>query len=216
MSWTLSPATVFAASPVVPVMVIDDLTQAVPMARALLAGGITVFEVTLRTRAALDAITAIREALPDALVGAGTVLSPAQYDQALQAGAQFVISPGFTPALLAHALTGPAPLIPGVSTPSEIMQALELGYTHLKFFPAEANGGAPALKAISAPLPQVCFCPTGGIGPKNVADYLALKCVATVGGSWMLPADKLASGDWAAVSALSRQAVEQIKQLRPA
>lgn len=216
MSWTLSPATVFAASPVVPVMVIDDLTQAVPMARALLAGGIGVFEVTLRTPAALDAITAIREAMPDALVGAGTVLNPAQYDAAVTAGAQFVISPGFTPALLAHALSGPAPLIPGVSTPSEIMQALELGYTHLKFFPAEANGGAPALKAISAPLPLVRFCPTGGIGPKNLADYLALKCVATVGGSWMLPADKLAAGDWTAVTELSRLAVEQIRQLRPA
>jgi len=216
MSWTISPATVFAASPVVPVMVINKVEQAVPMARALLEGGIGVFEVTLRTEAALAAISAIHEALPDALVGAGTVLSPAQYDAAVAAGAQFVISPGFTPNLLRHAKQGPAPLIPGVSTPSEIMQALELGYTQLKFFPAEANGGAAALKAIAAPLPQVSFCPTGGIGPHNLEQYLALNCVATVGGSWMLPADKLAADDWTGVTVLSTEAVAQVRTLRPA
>ena len=151
MNWTLSPATVFATSPVVPVMVIDDLAHAVPMAKALAAGGITVFEITLRTPVALDAIRAIREAMPEALVGAGTVLNPQQYDDAVAAGAQFIISPGFTDKLLAHAAANAVPLIPGVSTPSEVMTALDLGYTHLKFFPAEANGGAPALQAISAP-----------------------------------------------------------------
>jgi len=216
MSWTISPAAVFAASPVVPVMVINKVEHAVPMARALLEGGINVFEVTLRTEAALAAISAISQALPDALGGAGTVLGPHQYDAAVAAGSQFVISPGFTPALLRHARQGSAPLIPGVSTPSEIMQALELGYTHLKFFPAEANGGAAALKAIAAPLPQVSFCPTGGIGPHNLEQYLALKCVATVGGSWMLPADALAAEDWSGVTRLSREAVAQVRMLRSA
>ena len=214
MNWTLSPATVFAASPVVPVMVIDDLAHAVPMAKALAAGGITVFEITLRTPVALDAIRAIREAMPDAWVGAGTILNPQQYDEAVAAGAQFIISPGFTDKLLVHAAANAVPLIPGISTPSEVMTALDLGYTHLKFFPAEANGGAPALQAISAPLAQVKFCPTGGIGPKNVAAYLALKCVATVGGSWMIPADKVKAGDWAGITALSAEAVALINGLK--
>ena len=214
MNWTLSPATVFAASPVVPVMVINDLAHAVPMAKALAAGGITVFEITLRTPVALDAIRAIREAMPDAWVGAGTILNPQQYDEAVAAGAQFIISPGFTDKLLVHAAANAVPLIPGISTPSEVMTALDLGYTHLKFFPAEANGGAPALQAISAPLAQVKFCPTGGIGPKNVAAYLALKCVATVGGSWMIPADKVKAGDWAGITALSAEAVALINGLK--
>ena len=214
MNWNLSPAAIFAASPLVPVMVIDDLEQAVPMTQALAAGGITVYEVTLRTPAALQAIKAIREALPDALVGAGTVLNPQQYDAAVEAGAQFVISPGFTTELLQHARKHAVPLIPGVATPSEIMTAYSLGYDHLKFFPAETNGGAPALKAISAPLPQIRFCPTGGISPKNVHDYLALSCVGTVGGSWMLPADALKQGDWQRVTQLSKEAVELVKSLR--
>ncbi|MDD2343027.1 MAG: bifunctional 4-hydroxy-2-oxoglutarate aldolase/2-dehydro-3-deoxy-phosphogluconate aldolase, partial [Tolumonas sp.] len=153
-------------------------------------------------------------AMPDALVGAGTILNPQQYDDAVAAGAQFIISPGFTDKLLAHAAAHAVPLIPGVSTPSEVMTALDLGYTHLKFFPAEANGGAPALQAISAPLAQVKFCPTGGIGPKNVAAYLALKCVATVGGSWMIPADKVKAGDWAGITALSAEAVALINGLK--
>lgn len=214
MNWNLSPAAVFAASPLVPVMVIDDLNQAVPMTQALAAGGITVYEVTLRTPAALQAIKAIREALPNALVGAGTVLNPQQYDAAVEAGAQFVISPGCTVELLQHVRQQAVPLIPGVATPSEIMTAYSLGYDHLKFFPAEANGGAPALKAISAPLPQIRFCPTGGISPKNVHDYLALSCVGTVGGSWMLPADALKQGDWQRVTQLSKEAVELVKSLR--
>lgn len=214
MNWNLSPAAIFAASPLVPVMVIDDLNQAVPMTQALAAGGITVYEVTLRTPAALQAIKAIREALPDALVGAGTVLNPQQYDAAVEAGAQFVISPGCTAELLQHARQRAVPLIPGVATPSEIMTAYSMGYDHLKFFPAEANGGAPALKAISAPLPQIRFCPTGGISPKNVNEYLALSCVGTVGGSWMLPADALKQGDWQRVTQLSKEAVELVKSLR--
>lgn len=211
-NWNVSPAEVFAASPLVPVMVITDLEQAVPMAEALLAGGISVFEITLRTPVALAAIERIARAMPEAMVGAGTVINAAQYDAAVAAGARFVISPGMTPALLAHAARGSTPLIPGVATPSEVMQALEAGYDHLKFFPAEANGGTKALAAIAAPLPQVRFCPTGGIGPKNVADYLALKSVATVGGSWMLPADTVKAGNWDEVTRLSREAVALVSR----
>jgi len=214
MSWQVEPAAVFAASPVVPVMVIKRVEDAVPMAKALAEGGITVFEITLRTPAALDAIRAIAQALPDTLVGAGTVLTPEQYDAAVEAGAKFIISPGYTRTLMEHAKQGSAPLIPGVATPSEIMTALELGYDHLKFFPAEANGGAAALKAIAAPLAQVKFCPTGGVSPKNVADYVALGCVATVGGTWMLPADAIDSGDWATITALTKEAVELVNSLK--
>jgi len=214
MSWQVEPAAVFAASPVVPVMVIKRVEDAVPMAKALAEGGITVFEITLRTPAALDAIRAIADALPDTLVGAGTVLTPEQYDAAVEAGAKFIISPGYTRTLLEHAKHGSAPLIPGVATPSEIMTALELGYDHLKFFPAEANGGAAALKAIAAPLAQVKFCPTGGVSPKNVADYVALGCVATVGGTWMLPADVIDAGDWATITALTKDAVELVNSLK--
>ena len=212
MNWSLDPTAVFSASPVVPVMVIEQLEDALPLAEALLAGGITVFEITLRTACALDAIHAIATAMPDALVGAGTGINTVQYDAAVAAGAKFVISPGMTPTLLAHAKQGSVPLIPGVCTPSEIMQALELGYTHLKFFPAEANGGAAALAAIAGPLPQVRFCPTGGISPTNVAEYTALPCVATVGGSWMLPKKAIRSGDWGHISHLAHEAAVLARQ----
>ena len=152
--------------------------------------------------------------MPDALVGAGTVLSAEQFDQAVAAGAKFVISPGATPALLKHAAASDVALIPGTATPSEMMQALELGYDHLKFFPAEINGGAAALKAISAALPQLSFCPTGGVSPKNVASYLAVKCVKTIGGSWMIPSDAVEAGDWAKVEQLTAEAVALVKSLR--
>ncbi len=214
MNWKISPSEVFAASPVLPVMVIKNVEDAVPMAKALAEGGITAFEVTLRTDAALDSIRAIAEAMPDSMIGAGTIINPEQYDAAVAAGAKFVISPGYSRRLLEHALQGTAPLIPGISTPSEIITALDLGYDHLKFFPAEANGGAPALKSISAPLPQVTFCPTGGVSPSNVADYLNLSCVATVGGSWMLPNDAIEAGDWSRITTLSRTAVELIQSLK--
>ncbi|HEY5714778.1 MAG TPA: bifunctional 4-hydroxy-2-oxoglutarate aldolase/2-dehydro-3-deoxy-phosphogluconate aldolase [Psychromonas sp.] len=213
MNWIISPEQVFACSPIVPVMVINNVADAVPMAKALAAGGITVFEVTLRTAAALEAIRAIAAAMPEAMIGAGTVINTQQYDAAVAAGAKFVISPGYSKTLLEHAAKGSAPLIPGVATPSEIITALELGYDHLKFFPAEANGGAAALKAIAGPLPQVRFCPTGGVSPGNVADYMALNCVATVGGSWMIPNDAIASGDWAKVTELAKQAVSLIASL---
>ncbi|OBW92821.1 keto-deoxy-phosphogluconate aldolase [Gallibacterium genomosp. 3] len=214
MKWILQPQAVFSASPVVPVMVIKKLEDALPMAKALQAGGINVFEITLRSSVALDAIKLLSKEVPDALVGAGTVLSAEQYDQAVAAGAKFVISPGATPALLKHAVASDVALIPGTATPSEMMQALELGYDHLKFFPAEINGGAPALKAISAALPQLSFCPTGGVSPKNVANYLAVDCVKTIGGSWMIPNDAVAAGDWTKVTELTAEAVALVKSLR--
>jgi len=213
MNWTISPADVFACSPVVPVMVIRNIDDALPMAKALAAGGIGIFEVTLRTEVALEAIGVIAAAMPEAMIGAGTVINAQQYDAAVAAGAKFVISPGYSQVLLEHAKTGTAPLIPGISTPSEIVTALQLGYDHLKFFPAEANGGAAALKAIAGPLPQVRFCPTGGISLSNVADYMALNCVATVGGSWMIPNDAIERGDWAKVTELSKQAISLIESL---
>ncbi len=214
MNWIISPEQVFACSPIVPVMVINNVADAVPMAKALAAGGITVFEVTLRTEAALEAIRAIAAAMPEAMVGAGTVINTRQYDAAVAAGGKFVISPGYSKTLLEHAAKGSVPLIPGVATPSEIITALELGYNHLKFFPAEANGGAAALKAIAGPLPQVRFCPTGGVGPDNVADYMKLNCVATVGGSWMIHNDVIAEGNWGKVTELAKQAVSLIANLK--
>ena len=214
MNWTISPAEVFAYSPIVPVMVINHLEDALPMAKALAAGGINIFEVTLRTKVALEAIKAIATAMPEAMIGAGTVINAQQYDAAVAAGAKFIISPGYSQQLLEYAKTGSAPLIPGVSTPSEIITALELGYDHLKFFPAEANGGAAALKAIAGPLPQVRFCPTGGISLDNVADYIALNCVVTVGGSWMMPNDAIAAGNWEKVTELAKQAVSLITNLK--
>lgn len=213
MNWTISPEQVFACSPIVPVMIINKITDAVPMAKALAAGGINVFEVTLRTEVALDAIRAIVAAMPEAMVGAGTIINTLQYDAAVAAGAKFIISPGYSNTLLAHGKTGTAPLIPGISTPSDVITALELGYDHLKFFPAEANGGVAVLKAIAGPLPQVRFCPTGGVNPSNVGDYMALNSVATVGGSWMIPNEAVESGDWAKITELSKQAVSLIKSL---
>ena len=206
-NWKIDPADVFAASPIVPVMVIERLEDALPMAKALFDGGISVFEITLRTDAALAAIRQIADAFPDVYIGAGTVLNPEQYDAAVAAGAQFIISPGMTPELIAHAKQSIAPLIPGVATPTEVMTALAQGFTHLKFFPAEANGGVKSLSAIAAPLPQVRFCPTGGISPANVKDYVALNCVATVGGTWMLPKAGEVNVDWAQVTENTKQAV---------
>ncbi|ARR48560.1 bifunctional 4-hydroxy-2-oxoglutarate aldolase/2-dehydro-3-deoxy-phosphogluconate aldolase [Photobacterium damselae subsp. damselae] len=206
-NWTIAPQDVFAISPIIPVMVIERLEDAIPMAKALMEGGISIFEITLRTPVALEAMTLIANELPQALVGAGTVLTCAQYDAAVQAGAKFAISPGMSPTLLLHAQQGTVPLIPGVATPSEIMQALDLGYDHLKFFPAEAYGGAQTLKAISAPLPQVTFCPTGGINTANVIEYKMVKSVATIGGSWMLPKDLIAQGQWEEITKLTKEAV---------
>lgn len=214
MAWQLQPEKLFSSSLIVPVMVIDDVEQALPMANALSKGGINVFEITLRTPAALDAIRAIGEAFPDALVGAGTVLTPEQYEQALAAGARFIVSPGATQRLLEHGQQGAIPLIPGVCSASEIMQAMDAGYRYLKFFPAEASGGAKALKALSAPLPNVRFCPTGGIDAHNLAAYLALDCVVGVGGSWMLPHASITAGNWPEITELTRDALTLARSLR--
>lgn len=210
----VTAAQVFAASPIVPVMVIENVEDAVPLAKALADGGITVFEITLRTDAALGAIKAISEAMPEAIVGAGTIVNPTQFDQAVEAGAQFIISPGFSPELLEHCLKHKnIPYIPGVATASEMITALSYGLDHLKFFPAEANGGAPVLKAVSAALPQITFCPTGGVKEANLDKYKALPCVGTVGGTWMIPQDAIQAKDWARITDLSKKACELVASL---
>lgn len=195
-------------SPVVPVIVIDDLADALPMAKALLAGGVDVLEVTLRTPAALDAIKLLSDELPDALVGAGTVTNPEQLEQVRAAGAKFAISPGITDALLQAGQVSDIPLIPGISTVSELMHAIDFGYSHLKFFPAEAAGGVAMLKAISGPFPQIRFCPTGGISLHNYRDYLALPNVLCVGGSWLVPKDAVQEGNWQKITQITASSVQ--------
>lgn len=190
-----------------PVLVIEDVAHAVPLARALAAGGLTVLEVTLRTPAALGAIEAIARSVPDVEVGAGTVLSRADLEAAVRAGASFAVSPGATPALLEFARLANVPFIPGVATASEIMAAREEGFMTQKFFPAEANGGVAALKALSAPIADVRFCPTGGVTPENAPAWRALPAVVCVGGSWMAPTDAVRAGDWARITELARQSV---------
>jgi 2-dehydro-3-deoxyphosphogluconate aldolase/(4S)-4-hydroxy-2-oxoglutarate aldolase len=193
-----------AAAPVLPVLAIARLDDAVPLARALLDGGLPVLEVTLRTDAALDAIRAIRAAVPGVIVGAGTVLTPPDLAAVADAGAAFAIAPGATEALYAAAHTSAVPLLPGIATASELMRGLERGYARFKFFPAEASGGVVALRAFAGPFPQVKFCPTGGIDAQSAPRYLALPNVITVGGSWMVPQSALDTRDWATITALAR------------
>jgi 2-dehydro-3-deoxyphosphogluconate aldolase/(4S)-4-hydroxy-2-oxoglutarate aldolase len=200
------PASVLDLAPVLPVVVVDDAADAVPLARALVAGGLPAIEVTLRTPAALDAIRAVAEAVPDAVVGAGTVLTPGQVTRCVEAGARFLVSPGWTETLLAAMTASGVPFLPGVSTASEVVALLERGVTEMKFFPAEAAGGTAYLKSLAGPLPGVRFCPTGGIGPGTAPAYLGLPNVGCVGGSWMVPADAVAAGDWARVERLAREA----------
>jgi 2-dehydro-3-deoxyphosphogluconate aldolase/(4S)-4-hydroxy-2-oxoglutarate aldolase len=213
-NWKLSPEQVFSAGPVVPVLVIKKVEHAVPLAKALIAGGISVLEVTLRTDAALESIKVIAEQVPDALIGAGTVTNAAQLKQVEEAGALFAISPGMTSDLLRAGKESSIALIPGVSSTSELMNGSDFGYTHLKFFPAEASGGIKALKAISGPFPDVVFCPTGGISPNNYLDYLALLNVRCAGGSWLAPDDAVESGDWQRITDLAKAAVEGAKTLK--
>lgn len=193
-------------SPVMPVLVIDEPAHAVPLARALVDGGIHVLEVTLRTAAALDAIRLIAEQVPDAVVGAGTILNGMDLRNARAAGARFGISPGATADLLREGLIEGWPFLPGAMTPSEVMTARDAGYDTLKFFPAEAAGGRAMLKAIHGPLPNLRFCPTGGITPALAKEYLALPNVGCVGGSWLAPPALLSVGDWDAIRALAREA----------
>lgn len=203
---SLSALQVMQDAPVIPVIVLHDVAHAVPMARALVAGGIRMLEVTLRTPQALACMEAIAREVPEAVVGAGTVRSAADAQAAVLAGARFAVSPGYTHAVgrACHELG--LPLLPGVATGSEIMAAQEDGYTELKFFPALQAGGIPMLKAWGGPFGDVKFCPTGGVTPQNAADFLALPNVACVGGSWLVPADALAQGDWARIEALAREA----------
>ncbi|AFC84563.1 bifunctional 4-hydroxy-2-oxoglutarate aldolase/2-dehydro-3-deoxy-phosphogluconate aldolase [Frateuria aurantia] len=200
-------ATTMQLAPVIPVVIIDDARLAVPMARALVAGGIPAIEITLRTPAALDAIRAVANEVEGAIVGVGTVLNGNDLDAALAAGARFAVSPGISPRLLDAADQHELPLLPGIATAGEAMSLLERGYRHLKFFPAVPAGGAKLLSAWASPLPQIRFCPTGGISLGSAPDFLALPNVACVGGSWLTPADKLASRDWAGIELLAREAV---------
>lgn len=206
--WKIPAAHILESGPVVPVIVIDDPDSAVPLAEALLEGGIRVLEITLRTEAALKAIEEVARALPEAVVGAGTVLNGKDLKAVTEAGGMFAISPGLTSELLEAAWNGPIALIPGISTVSELMTGLQHGYECFKFFPAEAAGGLAMLKALSGPFPQVRFCPTGGISPGNYLEYLALKNVLCVGGSWLAPKRLIEEKDWAAVTALARKAVK--------
>ncbi|MEU0944995.1 bifunctional 4-hydroxy-2-oxoglutarate aldolase/2-dehydro-3-deoxy-phosphogluconate aldolase [Streptomyces canus] len=193
-------------APVVPVVVLQDASDAVPLARALVAGGLPAIEVTLRTPAAPAAIRAIAEEVPDAVVGAGTVITPGQVRESVAAGARFLVSPGWTDVLLEAMRGSGVPFLPGVSTVSEVVALLERGVTEMKFFPAEAAGGTAYLKSLAGPLPQARFCPTGGIGPGNAPEYLSLPNVGCVGGTWMLPTDAIAARDWGRVEALAREA----------
>ncbi|TCP10636.1 2-keto-3-deoxy-phosphogluconate aldolase [Crenobacter luteus] len=198
--------TLLQQSPVMPVIVIKELDTAVDLARALVEGGIRSLEVTLRSDAALDAIRAIGAEVPDAIVGVGTVLTPAQLEASLAAGARFAISPGLTPDLAAAARDIDVPFLPGVATPSEAMWAAEQGFSVQKLFPAEAVGGRALLKALAGPLPQLKFCPTGGINLANAPEYLALPNVMCVGGSWLTPEAAVDARDWATITRLAREA----------
>jgi 2-dehydro-3-deoxyphosphogluconate aldolase/(4S)-4-hydroxy-2-oxoglutarate aldolase len=192
-------------APVIPVIVLDDLGAAKPLAEALVAGGLPVLEVTLRTPNALK-IMAEMAKVPGAIVGAGTLRTAQQMQQAVDAGARFLVSPGAAPRLLDGADDIAVPLLPGIGTPTEAMTAAERGYAFLKFFPAEALGGAPVLKAFASPLPDISFCPTGGIDLSKAKSYLALPNVVCVGGSWVMPADAIASGDFGRIEGLAREA----------
>ena len=210
-SWQYSAQDVFATSPVVPVLVIKKLEHAVPLAKALIAGGINILEVTLRTPVALEAIELIAKELPDAMIGAGTVTNAEQLQQVTDVGAKFAISPGMTAELLAAGQAGSIALIPGISSTSDLMRARDAGYTHLKFVPAEAVGGVKAIKSIAGPVPDMVFCPTGGISLSNYHDYLALPNIHCVGGSWLAPDALMDAGDWDAITQLAKEAVEGAK-----
>jgi 2-dehydro-3-deoxyphosphogluconate aldolase / (4S)-4-hydroxy-2-oxoglutarate aldolase len=198
-------------APVVPVLVLEDLAHAAPLARALVAGGLPALEVTLRTPCALDAIRAMAE-VPGGVVGAGTLLTPADVKAAKAAGAKFGVSPGATDRIIGACEDEGLPLLPGAATASEIMALLERGFTVQKFFPAEQAGGASYLKSIGSPIPQVSFCPTGGISLAIAPDYLSLKNILCVGGSWVAPKGKMEAGDWAGITALAAEAASLKKR----
>jgi 2-dehydro-3-deoxyphosphogluconate aldolase / (4S)-4-hydroxy-2-oxoglutarate aldolase len=200
-------SSLLARTAVVPVLVVHSVDTGLALARALVAGGLSVLEITLRTPAALEVIRAIGREIESAVVGAGTVLHPEQYRAAERAGARFVVSPGATESLLAHAQASETPFLPGALTSSEVMTLLERGYSGMKFFPAEPAGGVHYLKALAEPLPEARFCPTGGIDAGSAPRYLALPNVLCVGGSWVAPGEAVAAGDWPKITALARAAV---------
>lgn len=202
----LTIAQICGLAPVVPVLIIDDLSKAVPLARALVVGGLRALEVTLRTPVALEAIKAMVDAVPEAVVGVGTLRSPADVEASVAAGARFGVSPGLSIPVLDAAADAGLPMLPGVATPTEAMAAADRGLAILKFFPAEANGGVPVLKAWDSPLQGVKFCPTGGVSESNAASYLSLPNVVCVGGSWVAPKQSIEAGDWDQITRLAAQA----------
>ena len=202
----MTPLELMRVGPVIPVIVINDLAHAVPLAQALVAGGVRVLEVTLRTPMGLAAIRAIAETVKGAIVGVGTITSPEEFELAIAAGALFGVSPGLTPVLIEAARASSLPMLPGVMTPSEAIAARAAGFTELKLFPAQQAGGIGMLKAMGGPFPDLTFCPTGGVTPASAPDFLALQNVGCVGGSWLTPADAVAAGDWGRITTLARQA----------
>lgn len=207
---------ILGRAPVIPVLVIEDAARAVDLGRALARGGLPVLEITLRTDAALEAVRRMSAEIEDAIVGVGTVVDPAQLARSEQAGARFAVSPGLTPRLAEAAAAASIPLLPGAMTPSEIMQAREWGYQRLKLFPAAIAGGVAMLQALAGPLPDVRFCPTGGIKPAHLPDYLSLSNVICVGGSWVAPREAVAAGDWAHITRLASEAVAVAARVRGA
>ncbi len=209
-NWQIMPKDIFETGPIVPVLVINKVEEALPIAEALLAANIKVLEVTLRTPAALDVISAIAKELPEAIIGSGTVTNRQQLQQSYDAGAKFAISPGLTKDLLQAGNEGNIALIPGISSISELMDGADFGYDHLKFFPAEASGGVKAIKSIGGPFPDIRFCPTGGINLNNVRDYLALPNVVCCGGSWLVSSDIVDNKNWAEITRLANQALTHV------
>lgn len=198
-----------ARAPVIPVVRVERVEHAVPMAKALVNGGLPVIEITLRTPPALEAAAAIVREVPEAIVGIGTLTRPEAFSQARDIGARFAVSPGLTPALIEAGRTAGLPFLPGVMTPSEALRAASAGFDALKLFPAEQAGGVGMLKALSGPFPELVFCPTGGISPDNMATYLALPNVACVGGSWLVPSKAVADGNWTLITRLAANAVRE-------
>ncbi len=210
-NWQIQPKDLFAMGPIVPVLVIKDVKDALPIAEALLAADVKVLEVTLRTPAALDVISTIAKHLPEAIIGAGTVTNRDLLQKSYDAGAQFAISPGLTKDLLQAGKAANLALIPGISSISELMDGIDCGYDHLKFFPAEASGGVKALQSIAGPFPDIKFCPTGGINLNNIRDYLALPNVSCCGGSWFVSDEIIKQGNWQEITRLAKQVLEHVK-----
>ncbi|UUO22282.1 bifunctional 4-hydroxy-2-oxoglutarate aldolase/2-dehydro-3-deoxy-phosphogluconate aldolase [Colwellia sp. M166] len=210
-NWQMQPSDLFAMGPIVPVLVIKNVEDALPIAEALLAADIKVLEVTLRTPAALDVISIIAKHLPEAVIGAGTVTNRDLLQKSYDAGAKFAISPGLTKDLLQAGKEGNLALIPGISSISELMDGIDSGYDHLKFFPAEASGGVKAIQSIGGPFPDIKFCPTGGINLNNVRDYLALPNVSCCGGSWLVSDEIIKQANWKEITRLAKQALAHVK-----